>query len=341
MDLLTQAALGAILAQALVGGQTRRAPLLGAALGVLPDADTLLSPLLDELERLRFHRNLSHSLLACALLPPLLGSLLHRLGSRGRPPDEAGVSRGRWILLIGLVWLTHVLLDCCTTFGTQLWQPFSAEPVAWRIVSVIDPGVTLPLLLGLFLGWRLPERAKRCAWAGLAGACLYLALCCVAKAIVTQRSVEASILAGLDPQRTLSKPTLFNALLWRVVVEDEAGFWVGYTSLLDSGPLRYHRRVLRHEERWGPWAERVEARDLRRILAEAYTLEREPSGALLVSDLRYGQWAAWTSEETPYVFAYRLEEDEGRLRVTTPPRAGLSREQRQSYLRRVLGEGPN
>ena len=40
---------------------------------------------------------------------------------------------------------THALLDACTTYGTQLFLPFSNTRVAWNNVSVVDPLFTIPL----------------------------------------------------------------------------------------------------------------------------------------------------------------------------------------------------
>ena len=49
---------------------------------------------------------------------------------------------------------THPLLDCCTTYGTQLFQPFSDYRVGFNNVAVADLFYTLPFLLCL-IGARL------------------------------------------------------------------------------------------------------------------------------------------------------------------------------------------
>ncbi|GIS21122.1 MAG: hypothetical protein CM15mP120_30380 [Pseudomonadota bacterium] len=41
---------------------------------------------------------------------------------------------------------THGLLDACTSYGTQLFWPFSNVRVAWNNSSIVDPLFTLPLV---------------------------------------------------------------------------------------------------------------------------------------------------------------------------------------------------
>ena len=39
---------------------------------------------------------------------------------------------------------THGLLDSCTSYGTQLFWPFSDVRVAWDTMSIVDPLFTVP-----------------------------------------------------------------------------------------------------------------------------------------------------------------------------------------------------
>ena len=54
-----------------------------------------------------------------------------------------------WIFFWSI--FTHPLLDCCTTYGTQLFQPFSDYRVAFNNVAVADLFYTLPFLLALVI----------------------------------------------------------------------------------------------------------------------------------------------------------------------------------------------
>ena len=58
MDSITQAVLGAAVAEAGMGGRRlgNKAILWGAALGTLPDLDIIAYPWLDQIQRLEWHR---------------------------------------------------------------------------------------------------------------------------------------------------------------------------------------------------------------------------------------------------------------------------------------------
>ncbi|MEZ4986848.1 MAG: metal-dependent hydrolase [Saprospiraceae bacterium] len=66
--------------------------------------------------------------------------------------------------------LTHPLPDACTTYGTQLLEPFSSLRVAWNVVSVADPLYTVPFLWLLIKASRQPRGSRlrhRYNWAGI------------------------------------------------------------------------------------------------------------------------------------------------------------------------------
>ena len=66
-----------------------------------------------------------------------------------------------WVILACWGLMTHPL-DSCTTYGTQLFAPFSTVRISWDTVGIIDPIYTLPLLIALGLGAR-----KSVLWSGL------------------------------------------------------------------------------------------------------------------------------------------------------------------------------
>ena len=47
---------------------------------------------------------------------------------------------------------THGLLDACTSYGTHLYWPFALDRISWNLVSIIDPLLSLPLLMLTVLG---------------------------------------------------------------------------------------------------------------------------------------------------------------------------------------------
>ncbi|MEM7789454.1 MAG: metal-dependent hydrolase, partial [Bacteroidota bacterium] len=151
MDSLTQVALGAAVGHAAAGHTLgRRALLLGGIAGTLPDLDILAYPFLDPAGELRFHRGLTHGLLFAFWAGPLFGALAWRFARWRGLPEAAGA--GTWTPYAAVFFwgfLTHAPLDAFTVYGTQLLAPFLNTPYAVSSVFIIDPLVTVPLLIGL------------------------------------------------------------------------------------------------------------------------------------------------------------------------------------------------
>jgi len=219
MDTLTQAALGATIAEAgfrrRLGG---RAVLFGAACGILPDLD-MVAGLAGEWASMVHHRGASHSLLVLPPLALLVGWLGHRLIGRGTP-------RRAWMHLAFWALITHPLLDLCTTYGTQILWPLSSARYALDAIAIIDPLYSLPLLAVLALArWRrfTPASSARLARIALVATTAYVAV-----GYTLSRRAEAAGRAALarqafDAEEVRATPLLGTILLWRIVARDAAG----------------------------------------------------------------------------------------------------------------------
>ncbi|GAB2661781.1 metal-dependent hydrolase [Arenimonas aestuarii] len=239
MDSITQIVLGAAIAGAIAPARHRRAALAaGAALGTLPDLDSL--PMwfmgLDPVTNMTWHRGPSHSLLVLVPLAALLWWFFKRTGGR------VAEAPTRWYWAITLALVTHPLLDAFTVYGTQLWWPLPSSPAMWSSVFIIDPLYTLPLLLGclvaLVRGWR--PSAQKALVVALALSSVYLGWSLMAKAMVDRAAGRTLATQGLQDAPRFSVPMPFNTLLWRVVVMTPDGFLEGERSLVaDEGPMLF------------------------------------------------------------------------------------------------------
>lgn len=218
MDPLTQGALGAALAQsASRPGETRVAALVGAAAGLLADADVLIRSSSDPLLTLEYHRHFSHSILfvpvgalvAALLLWPFLRS---RLGFR------------RTYLFAFLGYSLSGVLDACTSYGTHLLWPLNDERVAWNLIAIVDPLFTLALLIGIVIAMR--NRMPRAAWVGLAFAGAYLLVGWVQQQRTNAVIRELASARGHAIERLLVKPTMANQVLRRTIYESDGIFHV-------------------------------------------------------------------------------------------------------------------
>ena len=108
-----------------------------------------------------------------------------------------------------------VLLDAATSYGTQLWWPFSNQRAGWDWIAIVDPVFTLPLIAGLALGLIL--RRARPAVLALTFAGCYLLIGGVqhGRAVSAQRELARK--RGHIPERIEVMPTLGNNVVWRAL----------------------------------------------------------------------------------------------------------------------------
>ena len=138
MDPFSQGVLGAAFSQSKASKlDFRWATLVGILSGMAPDLDVLIRSDLNPMVSWQYHRHFTHSLVfvpvgafLCALF---FKAILRRKSFK------------RIYLYSFFGVLSHALLDCCTSYGTQWFWPFSNMRVAWNNVSIIDPLWTLPL----------------------------------------------------------------------------------------------------------------------------------------------------------------------------------------------------
>jgi inner membrane protein len=307
MDTVTQITLGAAVGEATAGREAgNKAPLWGAVFGLLPDLDVLANPFLTEAQALTFHRSLTHSLLFIAVVTPLAAYLLQHFSS-----DEAPSVR-RWAGLVGAVLGTHVGLDCLTTYGTQIFWPFSHYPVIYGTIFIIDPLYTIPLATGLLASLRWAPTARTRRWvndAGLVLSSAYLLLTVVNKQYIDH--VFAQNLAQKQPtaKRFLTTPTPFNNLLWRGLAETNDGFYVGDYSLLDPDRSIEFRYVPKRHDLLADAHDNAMVQRLRQFSRGYFTVRRGADGALRVHDLRFGRNDLGLTAEGEYLFTFRLVED--------------------------------
>ena len=225
MDPISQAVFGASLSQSFARDKTKQlsALLIGALAGMAPDLDVLISSPNDPLLFLEFHRQFSHSLI---FIP--LGALLCTLVFY--PFAKNKLSFSQIYLFSFLGYATHGLLDACTSYGTQLYWPFSDERVSWNTVSIVDPLFTLPVAILILLAvFRKNIRLARTAFVY---AVVFLSL-----GIVQNYRAEKAVYAlaqqrGHQAERVLFKPSFANRHVWKIIYEYDSHYYVDAVNIL-------------------------------------------------------------------------------------------------------------
>ncbi len=240
MDSISQFVLGAAIGELTLGHRLgRKAILVGGLVGSLPDLDVLVH-YSDAVASFTYHRSWSHSLLVLGALSPFLAWFLqsvfhHRWISRAEQsePDLQPLRYANWFWFVFLVLTSHAILDGFTVYGTQLLWPLSALPIAWGSVFIIDPLYTLPLIVGLVVGYRNRHAVRRAALTGLLISTTYLGITLVIQQHVRAISVQSLQDQQLNSTKVLVAPSPFS-VLWRVVSMDGEHYHEGFYSLLDQ-----------------------------------------------------------------------------------------------------------
>lgn len=211
MDPITHMTLGACLAMAASPAPRRRAAALGGTIaGLLPDADVFLRSDADPLMFLEFHRHFTHGW----LVQPLIAAMAWTLAvawHRVRRKDPAHRTP-YWPLVLAA--LSHPFCDLWTSYGTHVLWPFSLERSTLDWVSVVDPLVTLPLLLAaLACLFRRTSRWIPVLALVLSGS--YLTSAVAQRGRAMDRLQEHLVQSNLEPERISLRATFANTMIWR------------------------------------------------------------------------------------------------------------------------------
>lgn len=243
MDSLTQAVLGATVGYTIGGRHLgRKAALWGIGLGTLPDLDVLIKNA-DPIDSYVMHRSWSHSFLVTGLAAVPIGLTISRLHSNARAVPS------RMVLMVSLIFFTHILLDAITIYGTQIFWLLSdlisalpQGPIGLGSVAIIDPLYTIPLVFATI--WIVlrgsagsNERktlSEQVPIAALTVSSLYLGWGLIAQSTIERHAKDQMASNGITIDRIFASPTFGNSLLWYVLVQEGDKVHYGVRSLLDD-----------------------------------------------------------------------------------------------------------
>ena len=374
MDSLTQILLGAAVGELVLGRKVgNKAILWGAIGGTIPDLDVLSKLFFDDLRANEVHRGVTHSVLFSLVLAPVFGQWVKRhqrsflavfaalvalvfVSSATSLPaqiamgavavgiitlilrkvkgatDEATAKEWSWFFWWVLI--THALLDCFTTWGTQLFWPLPLK-VAFNNIFVVDPAYTVPLLICLVIVLFLDRTDPRRRWingCGLILSSAYMALTLATKSIAHSRIQGSLVRQGLTYNATSTRPTPFNTILWTANVDRGDHYALGSYSLFDTRPEVEFVYIPRNRSLRGAWADHDKVQRLIQLSEGNFAIQLR-NDTLLFCDLRFGQMGEPTPEK-PFVFSYALIPDGKDLHVIQMPSPKLDRQS----VRRWMGE---
>jgi inner membrane protein len=307
LDSLTHIVLGAAIADLSTGRRLgKRALLYGAVIGTLPDMDVAVGAFMSDIDKIIFHRGITHSMLFWMVMAPVCGWVISRL--------EAGNGIGfkKAAFMSFLILFSHALIDSFTSYGTRLLIPVTSEAYAFSTISIIDPFYSIWLWISVpwILFRRMDfESRKKILIAAIIISHLYLAGTIINKVYIDSQLERVFARQSEDVIRFTSKPGLFSNLLWRGVAETKDGYYTAYYALLagpDDTEIRYEKKnhdLIQHID---------DSRAVRRLISvtDGYFTVEQVNDSLFVNDLRFGRISEWSEEGTPYAFSYKLIESE-------------------------------
>lgn len=246
---------------------------------------------------------------------PLLILLWRKLKTRDTS-DISIVSWTSWAWLFFWAIFTHPLLDSCTAFGTQLFQPFWDYRVAFNNISVADPIYTLPFLICVIIAScfnRNHPKRQFFNYLGIGLSSAYM-LFTVYNKIKVDNIFEASLQKqGIEYSRFTVSPTIFNNILWQGVAETDSFYYHGMYSLLDTkDEISIFVPVAKNHD----WLKDKESERAIQILKwfsnDYYTIIQRQDGHYQFNDLRYGSINGQSfDQESDYVFSFVLKKEGG------------------------------
>tara|TARA_B100001109_G_scaffold87808_1_gene71589 strand:- start:729 stop:1742 length:1014 start_codon:yes stop_codon:yes gene_type:complete len=223
MDPVTQGAFGAIFAQTFSNKKKILfGSIVGCFAGLAPDLDIFIRSASDPLLKLEYHRQFTHSLI---FIP--IGALIVTLFSR--IIFKKYLSWGETYLFSFLGFATHGLLDACTSYGTQLLWPFTDERISWNYISVVDPFLTIPVILAII--FVIIMKNKYITLFGIVYILAYLTFGAYQENRAQFVGKSIANLRGHESKDLTAKPSLGNLFLWKTIYEDDGFYYVDAARL--------------------------------------------------------------------------------------------------------------
>ena len=218
MDPVSQGAVGAAFAQSaakkeniiLIG-------FIGFLAGLAPDLDVLIRSEDDPILFLEYHRQFSHSLF---FIP--IGSFFVALFIL---PFVRGLMSLRMVYIASFLgYATHGLLDACTSYGTQLFWPFSDQRVTWNNISIVDPIFTVPIVILLAIA--ITKRKRIFSFIAIGWIIFYLSLGFIQYERTLSAAMDLANSRGHNAERMTLKPSFGNLILWKSIYQHEETYYV-------------------------------------------------------------------------------------------------------------------
>lgn len=323
MDSLTQIVLGAATGEVVLGKKIgNKAMLFGAIAGTIPDLDVAEGLV----HQMISHRGFTHSFFFAFLMSPILAWLMLQIFKDRNlgliPPQnlslwqkfqkrflrESGASFKDWTLLYFWSFVTHILLDVQTIYGTELLWPIKSRLTTANIF-IIDPIFTIPFLILLILAMFYKRNTKtrnNLTKIAIGISMSYLVLTFVFKGVSYSKFKQNLQAQNIDYNRIETGPTPLNTILWVANVETDSAYFTGNYSLLDKNDEISFRKMDKNFALREDLSKYKNFERLNHFAKDWYLISKLDSNKYKYENIRFGS-PIFDADETSYVFSYELE----------------------------------
>src|SRR3972149_8435619 len=221
MDPITHGLSGAILSRTGFYQRFGRfATIILVIAALIPDIDHISLRLAGPLAYLKYHRGFTHSLMGSFVISAVMAVAAYSIKHvRERLPHGL---HGYGILfalsLLGIY--THIFLDLITSYGTQIFFPFSTKRYSLDLVFIIDLYFTSILLIPLIIILFKKERAQIIALGSLAGIIAYLGFTYIERSSIIEKVKADNNKIGIKSTTIEAIPLPLSPFRWSVFTED-------------------------------------------------------------------------------------------------------------------------
>ena len=225
MDPLSQGIIGAVAAQQPAKNKHFLiATILGFLSGMSADLDIFIRSPEDPILYLEFHRQFTHSLI---FIP--LGGLICALFFYYLFLQKKDITFKQTYIYTTLGYATHGFLDSCTSYGTQLFWPFTNYRVAWDTISIIDPLFTAPLVILVTIA--VLKKNKSFSYAALSWFFIYSTFGYIQKERAIDIGIDLAKSRGHKILNIESKPSFANLVVWKIIYTTEKSYHIDAVKL--------------------------------------------------------------------------------------------------------------
>jgi inner membrane protein len=209
--------------------------------------------------------------------------------------------------------VTHPILDNFTTYGTQLFLPFSDYRSGFNNIAVADPFYTVPfgiLLIAASFYSRNNKKRNILAWLSIIVSSAYMLFTIFNKMYINSVVEKTIKEENIQAIRYTTCPSILNNILWSTTIETNDGYFIGQYSWFDKDKKFTLKKFIKDHHLLGE------------IKTDDYTIDRlkwfsngyynviiRKDGRLQLNDVRFGLFDSKlpATEEENYIFRFVIE----------------------------------